>query len=1147
MKVKIATELMKNQKHAQIMAPDKVFEVLQTPSGEALFFSIGTDDTFYVTRELVSSQAGWTKVDLSSRLSALHGNSPIKTKKFDLSQNPVSLKFDLVLAVTVAGSDFLYVSIGNESSITDWEDGVSWTAMPFDAEGETANTPLSIGQVYLMNIPTSGNPVQNCFADVERDANDPLHLVNRYYFNLTSAPHWRRHALPIDLKASSISTCLGRRSADRTSGVYTFGSIEDRKQLIFAPQRNIIRPDVPPSPSRLLLPADATAISSVPDGTGNTNLFVAARGGLYLYTPDNQKDQATATLIVGSPVINDISLFGGVSRMVAHSTGSRTMVWCRNAMGELFYMACERGQEATADQWSLPVPLHHGVEEFAFYTNIEATRTVVFAQTSGQQLVRLTQDASSGDWNSGALTLPPTDVDHSVEYESFTTQITSTLEAGDDAMLLREGTAVFTATSPVSVHINNEYYVLDAQVPVSVTADVTGSFTIIQQTQSLSAVQYQVTMPGSTTPLSIDPLKRALEKMALITSGEQLDQVSVPVGKTSAQRPLIPSGTPDDVKDAVVTALVNLLDAKEDLPVDGSVQTDASREINRLPDRTPRERIWGLSYEHGCTYLSGKDATVILGRMKAARGSGRSNVLSPGDFFQWLQDKWDEVKEVIVERVNGVWMFICKIGDAVYEAVLNCVNAIVAGIEFIFNKIQVFFEDLKAWLGFIFGWDDMIRTQKVMKNMVRQYVSHMNSALDSAGDTVEEVFEGLEDKISAWAGLPDNGEPIGNYQRSASSVEGTDDPQVRWGSYHVGNGASSSEASVAAINLGSGINNLLDELKDLAHDQGEEVKNTVDQIKTEVIDQLSTLTPIQVIKKLTGLAANLLVSLAKNLILGVIEILKSIVQGIMDILDTPLRIPVISKLYKTFTGNDLSILDVACLVAAVPATIIYKAISNQTPFPDDNISRDLIEAPSFPDMQQVLNANAAVKTTVKVVFNIAAYVGAGLVVVLGAIKEGTDNIPVVRNIINGIFASSFLIYVGPSIAAVFDGATTPHGKAYNAITAIAISKTMADSCEPLSSNLIWGEAISPVLETVINVLWIIPTIGLVVENSSPTTNDYISLAAGLASGLAGSLAFIDLKILAITGPVKLAVEAVAALLTMMYGVLSVLYGGLLLE
>jgi hypothetical protein len=87
MKITAETEPMKNQKHANTLAPDIAFEVLQTSDRDALFFSIGTDHVFYVTRKVRVSQTGWTMIDLSSALSASYSGAVVAAKSFSVSQN----------------------------------------------------------------------------------------------------------------------------------------------------------------------------------------------------------------------------------------------------------------------------------------------------------------------------------------------------------------------------------------------------------------------------------------------------------------------------------------------------------------------------------------------------------------------------------------------------------------------------------------------------------------------------------------------------------------------------------------------------------------------------------------------------------------------------------------------------------------------------------------------------------------------------------------------------------------------------------------------------------------------------------------------------------------------------------------------------
>src|SRR5215471_15506775 len=154
MKITFDSELMKNQTHAVLIAPNIAFEVLQSQDGSSLFFSIGTDHVFYLTREVTATPTGWNKIDLSSGLSSQFQGATVTAKSFGVAQNPQTFCIDLGLVVTIANVDYLFLSLGNANTDASWANGVTWTAIPFD--GGAAPSPLTITNVYLMNLPLAG-------------------------------------------------------------------------------------------------------------------------------------------------------------------------------------------------------------------------------------------------------------------------------------------------------------------------------------------------------------------------------------------------------------------------------------------------------------------------------------------------------------------------------------------------------------------------------------------------------------------------------------------------------------------------------------------------------------------------------------------------------------------------------------------------------------------------------------------------------------------------------------------------------------------------------------------------------------------------------------------------------------------------------
>jgi hypothetical protein len=54
--------LFKNHKAAQVLSDQSAFQVLQTASGQSLFFGIGDDDVLYLSAEQVNTTTGWNLI-----------------------------------------------------------------------------------------------------------------------------------------------------------------------------------------------------------------------------------------------------------------------------------------------------------------------------------------------------------------------------------------------------------------------------------------------------------------------------------------------------------------------------------------------------------------------------------------------------------------------------------------------------------------------------------------------------------------------------------------------------------------------------------------------------------------------------------------------------------------------------------------------------------------------------------------------------------------------------------------------------------------------------------------------------------------------------------------------------------------------------
>jgi hypothetical protein len=102
-------------------------------------------------------------------------------------------------------------------------------------------------------------------------------------------------------------------------------------------------------------------------------------------------------------------------------------------------------------------------------------------------------------------------------------------------------------------------------------------------------------------------------------------------------------------------------------------------------------------------------------------------------------------------------------------------------------------------------------------------------------------------------------------------------------------------------------------------------------------------------------------------IVTALKLFKLLISEVATQLDSPLDIPILSPIYKLVIGNELTALDLACFVCAIPTTIIFKIASGEAPYPDDNTvqavtqgstawSPKTLELPPPPGLQSTVSA-----------------------------------------------------------------------------------------------------------------------------------------------------------------------------------------------
>ncbi|MDX2471571.1 MAG: hypothetical protein QNL04_13450 [SAR324 cluster bacterium] len=959
-KLSISSELMKNNKQANIMSAEKKFASLQTEEGHTLFFSIGNDNIFYLTREVPGSETGWVKSDLSSVLNQYNNGKPVIAKSFEVSQNKANNCIDIALVVTGESEDVLYLAQNIANNDETWSKELVWVSMGYD------NTDLPIAKLDINDIYIAQAKSGECIVvDIVKDPNDSKHLVSRYFIDPSkkiTGKIWNLHDLAEDLNSTEITSCLGRKSDQLVDGIYTLGKINAENELIYSPLYNVFNVKLPAAPSRLKVPQSASAMASAPTHQDKTGLFVAGDKALFYFAYNAQEDGDSGLRVLQN------ELFLNVTDLYAHATDTEVTVWGLNQQGQIFYTKCVIGQEATAGAWSTPVPILTGVQQIATFVNTTTNSNVIFAHIDGSNMIQLIQDHETSIWHQRNIVLPSTDINDVLEFNSYSTHVQIN---GDDNIPIGNLSVEVTSTSKVSIYLDNKFTILTPDMPVKVSTDATGSFTLLQETQTMGVVPYKMKLEGDDTTINVNPMLKLINIMEQVKTGDDLGKVTIQNSDDTSQ-PLVPDTVSSADKDATAQALQQFSTVVKSLPQDGSVKA-AKRAVkaNLNAALTPNtNNIWGMSFENGTpTYHEG-DALMSLFAMHPAAGAStlgyQSNAVSlggiadaiestAGDIFRFLKDAWSTVKNFFVKLVGDVYHFFIEIGEKVYRFVLNCISTVIHTVEFIFNKIKVFFEDLIKWLGFLFQWKDILRTHNVIKNLISCYLHHSVDQIDTFKAGITDAFKDVESRINEWAGLKTLDGTLSGMAKKSGPVAGQDDPQSNYGNYHLKHGINSAKTdSTVTAGIADELEQLLDTLKAAVDQEADIFKGAFDVIEKQIIGQASTLTVGQIIERLLAVLADVLVESVENIIVTSIDIIKILVEGVLDILEGNLDIPVLSWLYKLITGNELSLLDVVCLVIAIPTTLIYKLAEDKAPFPDNATSNALIDAKDWAGILTVI-------------------------------------------------------------------------------------------------------------------------------------------------------------------------------------------------
>ncbi len=949
--------------------------------------------------------------------------------------------------------------------------------------------------------------------DILKDPTGASQNVYRYFIDFHKKPredYWKLQTFGTYLnapliaayRAGNLTTIFAKLPGSKYFGTYNL-SVSDGVVFYTPPFNfdNTSNPQVPFNFSSLQgLNSKAIAITYNADST--TNLFIA------LESERGKGANKIIFYIPGRQIPNEDGYDGGYYNIIQHdmlnikslyadTSATETVLWALNVTGQVFRLKCPKGRENDSNAWSQPIPIIKDGQQIAPYLNKVTGHSVIFAKTSSNELIKLKQDPTSKVWQKRNILLPTTDINNVVEYYSFTTHL-QCFDA-NNAPLASPATINIIASGQASIYANGEYRVLSTKDQNVFTTDVNGSLTIVQETQSLSAIILTFLHIRTGTQITENPMNKIVQKVsANSASGASLSAVSI-VDEFGNTKKLLPENLGTDTKDYYATALRGLVGVANKL----SGQTTRSLDSNiSIP-------TWGMSFQNenvqifeGTAALNSFSTRANIQLLQNGTTINIANAIEgiAEDLFSWIRHSFDDITDYLIQEISQVSHFFIKIGTKVYHIILDTIHAVTQAFEFIFHKLKVAFNEVCQFVGFVFNWSDIVITHKVIKNIFNLHAAHAVNSIITIRNDITAPFDTLKTEVAKWAGLPNLPKYPTQSQSNAQTprVVGLHSPQANFGLHHYKHNLTKSTPK-ADTTLTPVSDSVFTVILQLVEAEKATLKDTYDKIYKDIISPFQTLTLDEIMKRLAGILSITVLDSVKRTIIIILDAINNVLQGAVASLNDLIDFPVISWLYKKYAGADLTVADVVCLVCAIPATIVYKIAKNQVPFPKDNtLTNTLINATTLAQIQAVYNTNVtrtetspnlvpSLADTLTAFFGICAVPAAGILIynnsqTVGKMVFGKTPLTVAEGkTINKINAFVNIAYVSPNLPAMPSFLTARWDQNMNSIlTLISIGKGFL----PLKVTSEKGKIVLDWLEMGLNVVWLVPPIANAVYESS---------------------------------------------------------------
>ncbi|MGH3692918.1 MAG: hypothetical protein ACRDRX_02755 [Pseudonocardiaceae bacterium] len=634
--------------------------------------------------------------------------------------------------------------------------------------------------------------------------------------------------------------------------------------------------------------------------------------------------------------------------------------------GDLWYSRQTLDDKGEPSGWTALFPIRGSVSGALFATGRTASGySEAYSVTRESQVCRFWQSPESGQWFSDKVEVP----DVADTLVSVPTHATEIVVVDDKGLALPDADVVINTAFLTTLWVNGAAYRASLVDPVRLKTGANGKIVLHQRANALAGASLIIQTPQTKAgaPALVEPNAQLQHRFTQVTKKQILD------AKDASNNFLLPKDENAKKRDQVAESIAQITKRSMEIAQADKLATPVHYQFAaaRHPGFQPRlnlaamqDTAWEIDFSAG--YPKYQDMTIAQAQAyRADRVAGAAELggvfgIDWGSVWSAVRDgvEWvvKGITKIVVSIVDGIARVIFEIAGKVFEAVLEFVQQAFDFIEGVWNWLKVKLQQLYEWLAFLFNLKDFARTADGIKHTIGVMLDFTAYAVHQARDQISNGFDVIKGRLTEIVDglveeLNGEGDPtIGNY---CERYQPNDD-QAHAADHNifvnafvenqhrikvVGDGTAALDSMAADDPLAVLMNKLKQLSENFQFGDGktafDEALGYFDNVGKDR-SRAPQLLLSGLVKALEGVALFAL-DFAKGVVLTIFDLFEDIIHLVRAALFARWEIPIVSQLYRLFTGKGLTItpVDVAAWVVAIPATIFSKVVVGRSPWPDD--------------------------------------------------------------------------------------------------------------------------------------------------------------------------------------------------------------------